>query len=167
MYRGRDDKWTEFYFVIHSALVYLKNFFWDETIQFLSCTIFALSGVTRLPRVKRRRRKSWGKGKCMTRQMKLNLANCYQKMLTVKKIQTLLIMYSQKVVIVVSIFLSLTRGTASVKWGGGGGGGRGLFNKFSTSERWIWDTDRVGHNHLLSNKCEWNNWDVKNAPKYR
>ena len=46
-------------------------------------------------------------------------------------------MYSQKVVIVVSIFLSLTRGTASVKWGGGGGGGRGLFNKFSTSERWI------------------------------
>ena len=66
----------------------------------------------------------------MTRQMKLNLANCYQKMLTVKKIQTLLIMYSQKVVIVVSIFLSLTRG-------GGGGGGRGLFNKFSTSERWI------------------------------
>ena len=168
MYRGRDDKWTEFYFVIHSALVYLKNFFWDETIQFLSCTIFALSGVTRLPRVKRRRRKSWGKGKCMTKQMKLNLANCYQKMLTEKKIQTLLIMDSQKVVIVVSIFLPLTRGTASVKWGGGeGGGGRGLFNKFSTSERWIWDTHRVGHNHLLSNKCEWNNWDVKNAPKYR
>ena len=30
---------------------------------------------------------------------------------------------SQKVVIVVSIFLPLTRGTASVKWGGGGGGG--------------------------------------------
>ena len=30
-------------------------------------------------------------------------------------------MYSQKVVIVVSIFLSLTRGTVSVKWGGGGG----------------------------------------------
>ena len=75
----------------------------------------------------------------MTKQMKLNLANCYQKMLTVKKIQILLIMYSQKVVIVVSIFLSLTRGTVSVKWGGvgGGGGGRGLFNKFSTSERWI------------------------------
>ena len=121
MYRGPDDKWTKFYFVIHSALVYLKIFFWDETIQFLSCTIFALSGVTRLPRVKRRRRKSWGKGKCMTKQMKLNLANCYQKMLTEKKIQTLLIMYSQKVVIVVSIFLPLTRGTASVKWGGGEG----------------------------------------------
>ena len=31
-------------------------------------------------------------------------------------------MYSQKVVIVVSIFLSLTRGTASMKWGGGGEG---------------------------------------------
>ena len=45
-------------------------------------------------------------------------------------------MDSQKVVIVVSIFLPLTRGTASVKWGGGGGGW-GLFNKFSTSERWI------------------------------
>ena len=88
----------------------------------MSCTIFALSGVTRLPRVKRRRRKSWGKGKFTTKQMKLNLANCYQKMLTVKKIQTLLIMYSQKVVIVVSIFLSLTRGTASMKWGGGGEG---------------------------------------------
>lgn len=74
----------------------------------------------------------------MTKQMKLNLANCYQKILTEKKIQTLLIMDSQKVVIVVSIFLPLTRGTASVKWGGGGvGGGRGLFNKFSTSERWI------------------------------
>ena len=69
--------------------------------------------------------------------MKLNLANCYQKMLTEKKIQTLLMMDSQKVVIVVSIFLPLTRGTASVKWGGGGGGGRELFNKFSTSERWI------------------------------
>ena len=63
----------------------------------------------------------------MTKQMKLNLANCYQKMLTVKKIQTLLIMYSQKVVIVVSIFLSLTRGTASVKWGGGGEGEDGGF----------------------------------------
>ena len=35
---------------------------------------------------------------------------------------------SQKVVIVVSIFLPLTRGTASVKWGGGGGGeGTGVF----------------------------------------
>ena len=45
---------------------------------------------------------------------------------------------SQKVVIVVSIFLPLTRGTASVKWRGGGGGrGQGFFNKFSTSERWI------------------------------
>ena len=44
---------------------------------------------------------------------------------------------SQKVVIVVSIFLPLTRGTASVKWGGGGGRGQGFFNKFSTSERWI------------------------------
>ena len=64
----------------------------------------------------------------MTKQMKLNLANYYQKMLTVKKIQILLIMYSQKVVIVVSIFLSLTRGTVSVKWGGGGGeGGDGGF----------------------------------------
>ena len=63
----------------------------------------------------------------MTKQIKLNLANCYQKMLTVKKIQTLLIMYSQKVVIVVSIFLSLTRGTASVKWGGGGEGEDGGF----------------------------------------
>lgn len=60
----------------------------------------------------------------MTRQMKLNLANCYQKMLTVKKIQTLLIMYSQKVVIVVSIFLSLTRG---------GGGGEGEDGGFLTS----------------------------------
>ena len=59
----------------------------------------------------------------MTKQMKLNLANCYQKILTEKKIQTLLIMDSQKVVIVVSIFLPLTRGTASVKWGGGGGEG--------------------------------------------
>ena len=63
----------------------------------------------------------------MTKQMKLNLANCYQKMLTVKKIQILLIMYSQKVVIVVSIFLSLTRGTVSVKWGGGGEGEDGGF----------------------------------------
>lgn len=52
----------------------------------------------------------------MTKQMKLNLANCYQKILTEKKIQTLLIMDSQKVVIVVSIFLPLTRGTASVKF---------------------------------------------------
>ena len=42
-------------------------------------------------------------------------------MLTEKKIQTLLMMDSQKVVIVVSIFLPLTRGTASVKWGGGEG----------------------------------------------
>ena len=167
MYRGRDDKWTEFYFVIHSALVYLKNFFWDETIQFLSCTIFALSGVTRLPRVKRRRRKSWGKGKCMTKQMKLNLANCYQKNVYRKENTNFINNGSQKVVIVVSIFLPLTRGTASVKWGGEGGRGQGFFNKFSTSERWIWDTHRVGHNHLLSNKCEWNNWDVKNAPKYR
>ena len=66
----------------------------------------------------------------MTRQMKLNLANCYQKMLTVKKIQTLLIMYSQKVVIVVSIFLSLTRGTASVKWGGGEGEDGGFLTSF-------------------------------------
>lgn len=68
----------------------------------------------------------------MTKQMKLNLANCYQKMLTEKKIQTLLIMDSQKVVIVVSIFLPLTRGTASVKWGGGGGEGedRGFLTSF-------------------------------------
>ena len=64
--------------------------------------------------------------------MKLNLANCYQKMLTEKKIQTLLMMDSQKVVIVVSIFLPLTRGTASVKWGGGGGG-EGEDGSFLTS----------------------------------
>ena len=165
MYRGRDDKWTEFYFVIHSALVYLKNFFWDETIQFLSCTIFALSGVTRLPRVKRRRRKSWGKGKCMTKQMKLNLANCYQKMLTEKKIQTLLIMVPRKLSLLYQSFYPWP--VVLRRWSGGGGGGRGqgFFNKFSTSERWIWDTDRVGHNHLLSNKCEWNNWDVKKTPQ--
>ena len=38
---------------------------------------------------------------------------------------------SQKVVIVVSIFLPLTRGTASVKWGGGGeGGDRGFLTSF-------------------------------------
>ena len=66
----------------------------------------------------------------MTKQMKLNLANCYQKILTEKKIQTLLIMDSQKVVIVVSIFLPLTRGTASVKWGGGGGGDGGFLTIF-------------------------------------
>lgn len=66
----------------------------------------------------------------MTKQMKLNLANCYQKMLTEKKIQTLLIMDSQKVVIVVSIFLPLTRGTASVKWGGREGEDRGFLTSF-------------------------------------
>lgn len=67
----------------------------------------------------------------MTKQMKLNLANCYQKILTEKKIQTLLIMDSQKVVIVVSIFLPLTRGTASVKWGGGREGeDRGFLTSF-------------------------------------
>ena len=130
MYHGRDDKWTEFYFVIHSALVYLKNFFWDETIQFLSCTIFALSGVTRLPRVKRRRRKSWGKGKCMTKQMKLNLANCYQKNVYRKENTNFINNGSQKVVIVVSIFLPLTRGTASVKWGGREGEDRGFLTSF-------------------------------------
>ena len=37
---------------------------------------------------------------------------------------------SQKVVIVVSIFLPLTRGTASVKWGGGGGEDRGFLTSF-------------------------------------
>lgn len=38
---------------------------------------------------------------------------------------------SQKVVIVVSIFLPLTRGTASVKWGGGGEGeDRGFLTSF-------------------------------------
>ena len=26
---------------------------------------------------------------------------------------------------------------------------------------------RVGYNHLISNKCEWNNCFIKNAPKYR
>ena len=66
----------------------------------------------------------------MTKQMKLNLANCYQKMLTEKKIQTLLIMDPQKVVIVVSIFLPLTRGTASVKWGGGEGEDGGFLISF-------------------------------------
>ena len=131
MYRGRDDKWTEFYFVIHSALVYLKNFFWDETIQFLSCTIFALSGVTRLPRVKRRRRKSWGKGKCMTKQMKLNLANCYQKMLTEKKIQTLLIMVPRKLSLLYQSFYPWP--VVLRRWSGGGGGDgedRGFLTSF-------------------------------------
>ena len=66
----------------------------------------------------------------MTKQMKLNLANCYQKILTEKKIQTLLIMDSQKVVIVVSIFLPLTRGTASVKWGGEEGEDGGFLTSF-------------------------------------
>ena len=31
------------------------------------------------------------------------------------------------------------------------------------SARWIW----VGYNHLISNKREWNNCFIKNAPKYR
>ena len=31
----------------------------------------------------------------------------------------------------------------------------------STSVRWIW----VGYNHLISNKCEWNNCFIKNALK--
>ena len=75
----------------------------------------------------------------MTKQMKLNLANCYQKNVYRKENTNFINNGSQKVVIVVSIFLPLTRGTASVKWGGGGEGGRGqgFFNKFSTSERWI------------------------------
>ena len=37
---------------------------------------------------------------------------------------------SQKVVIVVSIFLPLTRGTASVKWRGGEGEDRGFLTSF-------------------------------------
>ena len=74
----------------------------------------------------------------MTKQMKLNLANCYQKNVYRKENTNFINNGSQKVVIVVSIFLPLTRGTASVKWGGGEGGrGQGFFNKFSTSERWI------------------------------
>ena len=56
----------------------------------------------------------------MTKQMKLNLANCYQKNVYRKENTNFINNGSQKVVIVVSIFLPLTRGTASVKWGGGG-----------------------------------------------
>ena len=36
-----------------------------------------------------------------------------------------------------------------------------IFNNYSTSVRWTW----VGYNHLISNKCEWNNCFVKNAHK--
>ena len=36
-----------------------------------------------------------------------------------------------------------------------------LFNNYSTSARWI----RVGYNHLISNKREWNNCFIKNAHK--
>ena len=60
----------------------------------------------------------------MTKQMKLNLANCYQKNVYRKENTNFINNGSQKVVIVVSIFLPLTRGTASVKWGGEGGRGR-------------------------------------------
>ena len=36
-----------------------------------------------------------------------------------------------------------------------------IFNNYFTSVRWTW----VGYNHLISNKCEWNNCFVKNAHK--
>lgn len=72
----------------------------------------------------------------MTKQMKLNLANCYQKMLTEKKIQTLLIMVPRKLSL---LYQSFTPDpwycVGEVE--GGGGRGQGFFNKFSTSERWI------------------------------
>ena len=47
-----------------------------------------------------------------------------------------------------------------------------IFNNYSMSARWIWDgysqlgaTRLVGYNHLISNKGEWNNCFIKNAPK--
>ena len=36
-----------------------------------------------------------------------------------------------------------------------------IINNYSTSARWIW----FGYNHLISNKSEWNNCFIKNAPK--
>lgn len=66
----------------------------------------------------------------MTKQMKLNLANCYQKNVYRKENTNFINNGSQKVVIVVSIFLPLTRGTASVKWGGREGEDRGFLTRF-------------------------------------
>lgn len=66
----------------------------------------------------------------MTKQMKLNLANCYQKNVYRKENTNFINNGSQKVVIVVSIFLPLTRGTASVKWGGREGEDRGFLTSF-------------------------------------
>lgn len=66
----------------------------------------------------------------MTKQMKLNLANCYQKNVYRKENTNFINNGSQKVVIVVSIFLPLTRGTASVKWGGREAEDRGFLTSF-------------------------------------
>jgi len=39
--------------------------------------------------------------------------------------------------------------------------GSSAFNNFSMSVHWVW----VDYNHLISSKCEWNNYFIKNAPK--
>jgi len=39
----------------------------------------------------------------------------------------------------------------------------GTLTNCSMSARWI----RVGYNHFISNKCEWNNGFIKNASKIK
>jgi len=39
--------------------------------------------------------------------------------------------------------------------------GSGAFNNYSMGVHWVW----VDYNHLISSKCEWNNYFIKNAPK--